>query len=348
MSDTTAPLVVNRNTLTESEGGEGIVVNLATYDYIQLDAVGLTMWQALLDNDGVEGALDSLVARFGVERAILEHDLGVFIEQLTAVGLVGDPVEVVATAKPVTAIDRYLDLLTGMLCGTLTRDAGNLMMPIKEKHFHMGHRAQGMDLPAESVTMIGLARLANIRALVERVLADGVPGDLVETGVWRGGATIMMRGVLAAHEVTDRRVWVCDSFQGLPQPDVETYPADAQWKGQGGLIAVPLDEVRDNFARFGLLDDQVQFVEGWFSETLPTAPIETIAVLRLDGDYYESTMDALTSLYPKVSPGGFVIIDDYALASCRLAVDEFRAARTITAELRAIDWTGVWWQVAVD
>lgn len=72
-----------------------------------------------------------------------------------------------------------------------------------------------------------------------------------------------------------------------------------------------LEEVQENFRRYNLLDDQVQFLKGWFCDTLPTAPIEKLAVLRLDGDLYESIMDGLNALYDKVSPGGFIIVDDY-------------------------------------
>ena len=91
-------------------------------------------------------------------------------------------------------------------------------------------------------------------------------------------------------------------------------------------LMVGADQVRANFDRYGLLDDQVRFLEGWFADTLPMAPIEQLAILRLDGDLYESTMDALVPLYEKVSPGGFVIVDDYgAWEPCRKAVDDFRA-----------------------
>ncbi len=110
-------------------------------------------------------------------------------------------------------------------------------------------------------------------------------------------------------------------------------------------LAVPLDEVKASFERYGLLDEHVRFLEGWFSETLPSAPIERIAVLRLDGDLYHSTMDALTSLYGKVSPGGFVIIDDYgAVPSCAQAVHDFRSRHGIETAMIKIDWTGVYWR----
>jgi Macrocin-O-methyltransferase (TylF) len=207
-------------------------------------------------------------------------------------------------------------------------------------------REEGRTWPPSSYadTMIGLRRLDNLQSCIESVLRDGVPGDLIETGVWRGGACIFMRGVLAVHGVTDRRVYVADSFQGLPAPNSEKYPHDA-----GDLhhihrfLAVSEEKVRRNFERYGLLDDQVVFLKGWFRDTLPNADIGALAILRLDGDMYESTMDALNALYPRLSPGGYCIIDDYSLPNCRKAVDDFREAHGITAPMTTIDWTSCYW-----
>ncbi len=324
-----------------------MVVNMSTFDYIELDRVGIAMWQALLDGGSANSALDILLARFEVDRSTLETDLNEFIIQLTAVGLIDaepqpDRYEAKPTAAP-TAIDLYLDLLIRTVSGLTIRDNRKGMTYVSP--FHLGHRIHGRDIPEEAFTMIGLLRLNNVRALAERALVDAVPGDFIETGVWRGGATILMRGILAAHQVTDRRVWVADSFEGLPTPDLARFPADDYWSPLAGWLNVSLEDVRANFDSLQLLDDQVVFLKGWFSESLPTAPIEQIALLRLDGDLYESTMDSLTNLYPKVSPGGYVIIDDYNLDSCKLAVDEFREKNAITAPLQIIDWAGVWWQV---
>ncbi|MEO0494557.1 MAG: TylF/MycF/NovP-related O-methyltransferase [Actinomycetota bacterium] len=207
-------------------------------------------------------------------------------------------------------------------------------------------RGEGRDWPPTAETMVGRQRLANVRSAVETVLDEDVPGDLIETGVWRGGVTILMRGILEAWGDTDRRVWVADSFEGLPAPNVEEYPDDAGHDMSGvPTLMVGADRVRANFERYGLLDDQVRLLEGWFADTLPTAPIDQLAVLRLDGDLYESTMDALVPLYDKVSAGGFVIVDDYgAWEPCRKAIDDFRAQHGITDEIVEVDWTGVYWR----
>lgn len=206
-------------------------------------------------------------------------------------------------------------------------------------------RDQGLDYTTDADTMVGVRRLDNLQACVVDVLEKGVPGDLIETGVWRGGASIFMRAVLRAYGITDRTVWLADSFQGLPKPRPE-HPADAgdeHWTQP--FLAVSLDEVKRNFARYDLLDDRVRFLEGWFSDTLPSSPIEQLAVLRADGDMYGSTMDVLDALYAKVSVGGFVIIDDYGeIAQCRAAVEDFRAAHGISEPLQRIDGSGVFWR----
>jgi O-methyltransferase len=204
----------------------------------------------------------------------------------------------------------------------------------------------GRDATSPAHTMVGLLRLANVRELTQRVIDEAVPGDLIEAGVWRGGCCILMRGVLAANGVTGRRVFVADSFDGLPPPDAQRHPLDAgaTWHTMRAL-AVPVDQVKCNFNKYGLLDEQVCFVEGWFHETLPELPSGQLALVRLDGDMYGSTIVALEHLYPRLAPGGFVIVDDYgAVAACRAAVTDYRAIQQIAAPIHEIDWTGVWWQ----
>jgi O-methyltransferase len=203
---------------------------------------------------------------------------------------------------------------------------------------------EGWGWPRRSMSMIGLRRLNNLEQCFEHVVAHGIPGDFIETGVWRGGAAIFMRALLDAHEVPDRTVWVADSFEGMPVPDAEKYPADRDLDfSNNERLTVPLEEVQRNFRRYGLLDDRVRFLKGWFKETLPAAPIAQLSILRLDGDLFESTMDALTSLYPRVSPGGCVIVDDNWVPACRKAVDDYRTAHGISDEIVTIDSQGAYW-----
>jgi len=209
----------------------------------------------------------------------------------------------------------------------------------------LDQRVEGKCWPGYADTMIGLKRLDNLQFCVETVIREGVEGDLIETGVWRGGACILMRAILAAHAIENRKVYVADSFEGLPKPDPEKFPADKGDKLHAQLfLAVSQEEVENNFRKYGLLDECVVFLKGWFKDTLPNAPIEKLAILRLDGDMYGSTMDALANLYPKLSKGGFCIIDDYALKGCRAAVDDFRTENGIISEMKVVDWTGRYWR----
>lgn len=244
--------------------------------------------------------------------------------------------------------DRYLDLLKYTLTDLVYENHPKVRAKLRAdlSSWQDALRGKPLEYPSRAHTMVGLARLDNIRTLVEDILANDVPGDLIEAGAWRGGSTIYMRAVLEAYGDPERRVWVADSFEGLPPPDPENYPADAQYDLSGiDELAVSQEEVERNFRRYGLLDDRVRFLKGWFKDTLPDAPIEQLSLLRIDGDLYESTMDALRALYPRVSSGGYVIIDDYgSLPPCKEAVADYRAEHGITAPIREIDWTGVYWQ----
>ncbi len=221
------------------------------------------------------------------------------------------------------------------------------LMLVRKRPFNEHARKLGLDWPADALTMIGMQRLTSLQRCVETVLTEDVPGDLVECGVWRGGASILMRAVLSAYGDEQRSVWLCDSFEGVPPPDTAHYEAD---KGinlhrAAGVLAVSEAQVRANFEHYGLLDDRVRFVPGWFKNTLQDAPIDRISVLRLDGDLYESTIQALDALYPRLSSGGYCIIDDYhAIDACRQAVADYRTAHGVTAEIEEIDGTGVLWR----
>lgn len=266
-----------------------------------------------------------------------------------------------------TPIDLYLDLLKKVLTASIYEESSwavqapsrnpirNLLLRavklvnhsfelVRRKPFDKAARAEGQDYPLFGFSMTGHRRLDNVEQCVKAVLANNVPGDFIETGVWRGGTTIFMRALLKAYGVKDRTVWVADSFDGLPVPKDDHDGPDLS--GQD-FLAVSLPQVQENFRKFDLLDEQVRFLKGWFCDTLPNAPIEKIAVLRLDGDLYSSTMDAFNSLYPKVSPGGYVIVDDYhSWDSCKAAVTDYRRELGITAPIQKIDWTGAYWQVS--
>lgn len=215
------------------------------------------------------------------------------------------------------------------------------MLLVRRFAYNEGIRREGLDWPLFGYTMTGRTRLDVLEHCLTDVLDRNVPGDIVETGVWRGGSMILAQALLKVRG-EDRTIWCADSFEGMPVPSGTIEGEDFS---SVDYLAVSLEQVQSNFRRFGLLGDNIRFLKGWFCDTLPTAPIEQIALLRLDGDLYESTNDALVSLYPKLSPGGFVIVDDYhSWPGCKKAVDEYRAQHGITSPIVEIDAHAVYWK----
>lgn len=220
---------------------------------------------------------------------------------------------------------------------------------VKARNVSESQRIEGEIWPGYADSMIGMKRLDNLQECIEIILKDNIEGDLIETGVWRGGACILMKAVLEAYGDNVRKIFVADSFEGLPKPDVEMHPADMGDRHyKYNYIAVSQDEVEKNFRKYELLDEKIIFLKGWFKDTLPQAPIEKLSILRLDGDMYGSTIDALNCLYSKLSIGGFCIIDDYALKGCKAAVDDFRKKHNINSEIIKIDWSGAYWRKEED
>jgi O-methyltransferase len=235
-------------------------------------------------------------------------------------------------------VQRYLNLLEAALTGMLIEDAPDDWRP-PGLEFNPHVRLLGGDWPSLACSMIGGVRMRNLRHACETVMLDGIPGDFIETGVWRGGSCIMMKGILEAYGDDTRRVFVADIFDG-------NFPVDpASMPESYDKLIVPRAQVERNFRHYGLLDERVVFLEGWFKDTLPEAPVDQLAVLRLDGDMYESTMQALDALYHKVSYGGFVIVDDYIIEQCASAVHDFRERHSIGSPILPIDGTGTYWRV---
>lgn len=206
-------------------------------------------------------------------------------------------------------------------------------------------RELGQDWPQEAETMIGLARLNQLEDAIHEILINDVEGDFVEAGIWRGGATIFMAACLSTHKITDRRIFAADSFQGLPRPS-EEFPIDSgDTHHEVEFLRVSKAQVLQNFSRYGVPIDQVVFVEGWFEDTLEHIPTMSIALLRLDGDMYSSTIQTLNALYDRMSPGGIVIVDDYSLIGAHTAVHDFLKSRDMRVEIREIDGSGAYWRV---
>jgi hypothetical protein len=249
----------------------------------------------------------------------------------------------------------YLSLLKLCLCdltGTTTtsvaRTIEGAVMSRELSDAQLRFRAAGLDWPLHGLTMVGLARLDDLQECVENVVRDGVEGDLIEAGSWRGGASMLIRATLNALGEADRTLWVADSFQGFPSTGAtgrDGYDLDADL-ANCDFLAVPLDEVKANFARLGL-SENVNFVPGFFEDTLAQLPPRRWAIARLDGDSYDATRLGLEILYPNVADGGYVVIDDYLpLDDCRRAVDDFRRENGITEPIEPIDWSGAKWRKA--
>ena len=208
----------------------------------------------------------------------------------------------------------------------------------------------------KDITMLSDERLENVVELTKRVVEKGIPGDLLEAGVWKGGASILIKATLA-HHCSKRRLFCCDSYEGLPTfEDVDKAleeekdrPMD---KPGSYAFAGGVEAVKGNFARYGVLDDRVHFIKGFFNDTLPTlTEPRQLALLRMDGDMYSSTMDILENMYDRVVVGGYVIIDDYGhWPQCRRAVHDFfeiRGTSFVLDTIHTIDYTGVWFEKTV-
>ncbi len=240
------------------------------------------------------------------------------------------------SGRPVFAI---VNKLIKMILAPLNLELVKLVQSGVEDYTESTHSANTRNNEAE--TMLGIKQLDQMQAAVTDVVNNNIPGDVLEAGVWRGGMTIFMRGVLRAINDESRNVWVADSFEGLPEPDREQ-DLFGWFKGD---MSVSLDDVKNNFRRYGLLDDRVIFLKGFFDESLPGAPISRLSILRVDADLYESTLSVLDSLYPKLSVGGYAIFDDYLnLKDCQKAINEYRRMHNIQDEIIEIDERAVYWK----
>jgi O-methyltransferase len=242
----------------------------------------------------------------------------------------------------------YLDLLKLALCdlaGATTQSVGAMLdgsvMSRELRGDDLRLRVAGMDWPLQGLTMIGLNRLDDLQACVESVLDEEIDGDVIEAGAWRGGAAVFMRALLDTRG-DERTVWVADSFQGFPSTDGSD--DDAARLGSYDFLAVPVDEVRANFARFGC-ERNVRFLPGFFEETLGALAGRRWSILHLDADTYEATRLALEHLYPRLAVGGYVVVDDYgAVRGCREAVEEFRRSNGIAEPLEKVDPMCIRWR----
>lgn len=339
---------------------------------LALNDVGAVIAERLSAPTTLATVCEHVLASFDVEPAECASRVEQFVAKLRARGLVET---YYGTAAETALRRRYLDLLARALVNLIypehelrmehLAEHGTTDDPVSDARLLRDIRTQRSEtlaalvdtkaegrnwrgrVTSQSHTMIGLRRLENLERCAVRVFADGVPGDFLEAGVCQGGAAIFLRALQVAYDEGDRCTWLADSFAGLPAPQ---HPQDVAHgmdftEPVQPWLAASLEAVQENFRTYDLLSDRVRFLPGWFAETLPAAPVEKLAILRVDGDLYASTRDALDALYDRVSPGGYVVIDDYcAFEPCRAAVEDFRAAHGIEEELHRVDWTAVFWR----
>jgi hypothetical protein len=265
-----------------------------------------------------------LIKRALVNLLYPEHEI--YIKELEANGPPGDRLEAQRAFRDVA--QRHPDRLARLVAGK----GDGLTRSVRFSH-----------------TMIGLARLENIERCAETLFTEEIEGDFLEAGVCQGGATIFMRALQHAHGQAHRRTWVVDSFCGLPpsgSPDDARYGLKLD-EPNVPTLACSEETVREHFARYDLLDEGSCFVAGWLAQSIPDAGIGRLALLRIDVDLYSSTSEALELLYPKLAPGGFVIIDDYGtLQCCADAVNDFRSRHGVAEPIVDIDRNGVYWRKA--
>ena len=335
-----------------------------------LNDTGRTILESLRADVTVGAIVERIREEFAVPDEEARAGIASFLREMEELGLV----ELQAANDPMAALrTRYLELLRRALvnllypehelrierleAGDVPDDRGARDRVLRDIRYGDADDFAGLIAAKEngsvwrgkpwrfSHTMVGMRRLEHLQWCAERVFEDGVPGDFLEAGVCQGGASILLRALQVAYAQSHRRTWLADSFEGLPVP---AHEADTNYdfsETKQPWLAFSRAAVEDNFRTYDLLSDQVVFLPGWFRDTLADAPVPALAILRLDADLYDSTREALVALYDRVSPGGFIVIDDYyAFAPCRQAVQEFRGERGITERIRGIDRMAVYWR----
>jgi hypothetical protein len=247
----------------------------------------------------------------------------------------------------------YLEMLKAYVSGVVYGKEERSVPPgthtgkkkLKVSQLNLGTRSSGAEWAYMGYTMVGSKRLDNIRDLLFDVMKNDIKGDYIETGVWRGGASIFARGLMRAYNQSSRRSYVCDSFHGLPPGNASIAKRDKGWDNTP-YLEVAAERVAGHFRESGTLDPNVIFAKGFFNDTMkPLRPvINDLAIMRLDGDMYESTVDVLYNLYDRLSVGGFVIMDDWFGFPSKLACEDFFKAHGMSPHIIAIDAASAYWQ----
>jgi O-methyltransferase len=227
-----------------------------------------------------------------------------------------------------------------MVTGFDRLGAGTEFADYNALRFYNAKRAE-WTLPRASLplTLLSKAQLDLIEDLLIGIEARGIVGDCIEAGVWRGGAIIAIRAILDALGLNERQLIAADSFAGIP-PSIKFQhdPVDL-WPDRW---VASLHEVKANIADAGMLDGRIEFLEGLFADTLPGLAGRRFSFIRLDSDSYDSVIESLESLYPLLNPGGVILVDDWHLFGCRLAIDTYRKDCGIVDPIKVLAGNGFW------
>lgn len=194
-------------------------------------------------------------------------------------------------------------------------------------------------------TLVEPERCYALYKAVEYVIRKDIPGDLAECGVWKGGSCMLMALTLLRLGVSDRKLWLYDTFTGMTKPGVQDGAAEkTEWEekstgsDESSWCLASLEEVKANMRSTGYPPEQMMFIKGKVEETIPGTIPASLSLLRLDTDWYASTRHELVHLFPLLAPGGVLLIDDYgAWQGAQKATDEYFGDKVL---LHRIDWTG--------
>jgi len=216
----------------------------------------------------------------------------------------------------------------------------------------MGQPFEAIYRKCAPYSMVSVERMYALYQAVEYVVKSGISGDLVECGVWKGGSSMCMAHSLLNNGVADRTLYLYDTYEGMPMPSAKDRrlengtPALEDWQawqkgGRNEWAYSPIEEVRQNMASTGYPEGRIVYVKGLVEKTIPATRPASIALLRLDTDWYESTLHELVHLFPLLSTGGVFIVDDYGhFSGSREAVDEYFSNQKISILLNRIDYSG--------
>ena len=234
----------------------------------------------------------------------------------------------------------YIDLLKRSITNYLYLGGDK---PIEDfrcvSHYDLATSTWKIERLSQPLTLLNKDQLDLIEKAILSIEERRVPGDFIEAGIWRGGAIILMRALIDAYSLDGRRVFAADSFAGIPKNVRAVNDPVDEWNDRW---VASLDEVQRSIDRFGLLDEKVLFVVGFFEDSLKHLAGERFSLVRLDSDSYDSVETSLEHLYPITSKGGIVIIDDWHLPGCKMAVLDYRERYGITDQIQEYGANAYW------